>query len=132
MPISDQTMSGSQEDLVHRSIRKTRQASNSSSLSLASESSLDDKSECFANDTAVQFQMTPAEQDPAVGFFCKLVSIMLLFSRIRTPEGKTHPCILIASIDKPRTLTILGIMLLGLVYVAMTPDIDDTSANVKL
>lgn len=75
MPINDQTTTGSQENLVHRTIRKTRQASNSSSLSLASESSLDDKPEWFANDTAVQFQKTPAEQDPAVGFFCKLVSM---------------------------------------------------------
>ncbi|KAL1925447.1 uncharacterized protein VTP21DRAFT_330 [Calcarisporiella thermophila] len=31
----------------------------------------------------------------------------------------------------PRTLTILALMLLALVYVAMTPEIDDTTTNVK-
>ncbi|KAI8349253.1 PSS-domain-containing protein [Mortierella sp. GBAus27b] len=103
MPISDHSTPGSQEDTVHRSIRKTRQESNSSSLSFASESSINDKPEWFTKDTSVQYQMTPAEQDPAVGFFYK-----------------------------PRTLTVLSVMLLGLVYVAMTPDIDDTSNNVKL
>jgi hypothetical protein len=72
MPISDHSTPGSQEDTVHRSIRKTRQESNSSSLSFASESSINDKPEWFTKDTSVQYQMTPAEQDPAVGFFCKL------------------------------------------------------------
>ncbi|KAI7832449.1 phosphatidyl serine synthase-domain-containing protein [Gamsiella multidivaricata] len=92
------------EDIVHRSVLKTRQASASSSFSLASDSSIDEnRPEWFTKDTSVQFQKTPAEQDPAVGF-----------------------------VYTPRTLTILGAMLLGLVYVAMTPDIDDTSANVKI
>ena len=35
-------------------------------------------------------------------------------------------------IDTPRTLTILGGMLLVLVYVALTPEVDDTTTNVKL
>jgi hypothetical protein len=37
-----------------------------------------------------------------------------------------------SAIDTPRTLTILGAMLLSLVYVAMTPELDDTMTNVKM
>ncbi|KAG0022720.1 AAA ATPase midasin [Entomortierella chlamydospora] len=84
-------------------INRIRQTSSSSITSFASESSISDQTEWFKKDTSVQYLMTPAEQDPAVGFFYT-----------------------------PRTLTILSLMLLGLVYVAMTPDIDDTGANVKL
>jgi len=51
--------------------QKSRQTSSSSSMSFASESSVDDRPEWFTKDTSVQFQKTPAEQDPAVGFFCK-------------------------------------------------------------
>ncbi|KAF9358999.1 hypothetical protein BGX26_000405 [Mortierella sp. AD094] len=100
MTIQDQydPSSPQDEDKIHR----IRQTSSSSAMSFASESSIGDQTEWF-KDTSVQFLMTPAEQDPAVGFFYT-----------------------------PRTLTILGLMLLGLVYVAMTPDIDDTGANVKL
>ncbi|KAF9194235.1 hypothetical protein BGZ50_006527 [Haplosporangium sp. Z 11] len=83
--------------------QKTRQQSSSSIMSFVTESSLDDKPEWFTNDTSVQYQKTSAEQDPAVGFFYT-----------------------------PRTLTILGVMLLGLVYVALTPELDDTVTNVKI
>ncbi|KAG0216819.1 hypothetical protein BGX33_012039 [Mortierella sp. NVP41] len=83
--------------------QKTRQASSTSTISFASESSLEDKPEWFTKDTSVQYQKTSAEVDPAVGFFYT-----------------------------PRTLTILGVMLLSLVYVAMTPELDDTLTNVKI
>ncbi|KAF9927981.1 hypothetical protein FBU30_002725 [Linnemannia zychae] len=82
---------------------KTRQASVASTISLASDSSLDDRPEWFTKDTSVQYQKTSAEVDPAVGFFYT-----------------------------PRTLTILGAMLLSLVYVAMSPEVDDTAMNVKI
>ncbi|KAI8600230.1 phosphatidyl serine synthase-domain-containing protein [Dissophora ornata] len=86
---------------------KGRQPSSSSFtslLSIASEaSSVDDRPEWFLKDTSVQFQKTPAEQDPAVGFFYT-----------------------------PRTLTILSTMLLFLVYVALTPEFNDTVSNVKI
>ncbi|KAF9110511.1 AAA ATPase midasin [Mortierella sp. AM989] len=100
MAIQDQFDPSSSEDKdkIHRIISKS--TSNSSLMSIESDV---DHPEWLLKDTSVQFQMTPAEQDPAVGFFYT-----------------------------PRTLTILSIMLLGLVYVAMTPDIDDTGANVKL
>ncbi|KAF9437662.1 hypothetical protein BGZ76_011703 [Entomortierella beljakovae] len=104
MSIQDQfdPSSPQDEDKIHHFISKSRQAS-SSGMSFESESSLGDRPEWFTKDTSVPFQKTPAEDDPAVGFFYT-----------------------------PRTLTILGLMLLGLVYVAMTPDIDDTASNVKI
>ncbi|KAG0310104.1 hypothetical protein BGZ97_012800 [Linnemannia gamsii] len=87
----------------HQPRHKSRQASSASSISFASESSLGDKPEWFTEDTSVQYQKTSAEVDPAIGFFYT-----------------------------PRTLTILGAMLLSLVYVAMTPELDDTMTNVKM
>ncbi|KAF9575840.1 hypothetical protein BGW38_008181 [Lunasporangiospora selenospora] len=63
----------------------------------------DDRPGWFVEDTSIQFQKSPAEQDPAVGFFYT-----------------------------PRTLTILSAMLLMLVYVAMSPEVDDTVTNVKM
>jgi hypothetical protein len=48
-------------------------------------------------------------------------------------ERKVNPRTpLFLLIDTPRTLTILGGMLLVLVYVALTPEVDDTTTNVKL
>ncbi|KAF9947436.1 hypothetical protein BGZ70_002677 [Mortierella alpina] len=87
---------------------RTRQLSSSSfasSLSMVSETSSVDNSqpEWYQKDTSIQFQKTLAEQDPAVGFFYT-----------------------------PRTLTILTAMLLMLVYVALTPEVDDTLTNVKI
>ncbi|KAF9987844.1 hypothetical protein BGZ75_010393 [Mortierella antarctica] len=87
---------------------RTRQLSSSSfasSLSMVSETSSVDNNrpEWYQKDTSIQFQKTLAEQDPAVGFFYT-----------------------------PRTLTILTAMLLLLVYVALTPEVDDTLTNVKI
>ncbi|KAF8955202.1 hypothetical protein BGZ46_002698, partial [Entomortierella lignicola] len=122
MTIKDQ-FDSQDEKKISDPIPKTRQTSNSSLMSLASEPSIEEQAEWFKKDTSVQFQMTPAEQDPAVGFFCK--NNLNAIYNYTTVKGAMWN-------NTPRTLTILGLMLLGLVYVAMTPDIDDTSANVKL
>ncbi|KAF8923754.1 hypothetical protein BGZ52_009233, partial [Haplosporangium bisporale] len=67
MAISSQD---NEDGSMHQRItQKTRQASSSSSFSIASESSIDDRPEWFTKDTSVQYQKTSAEQDPAVGFF---------------------------------------------------------------
>ncbi|KAG9069550.1 hypothetical protein KI688_010453 [Linnemannia hyalina] len=87
-------------------VRKLRQLSSSSSFSAVTsdeDETEDDRPEWYLKDTSVQFHRSPAEQDPAVGFFYT-----------------------------PRTLTMLSAMLLLLVYVAMTPEVDDTVTNVKL
>lgn len=34
--------------------------------------------------------------------------------------------------DRPRTLSVLSAMLIGLLYVAMKPEMIDTSTNIKL
>ncbi|KAF9998716.1 hypothetical protein BGZ79_007622 [Entomortierella chlamydospora] len=94
---------------INRSrLSKSRQSSSSSiasSFSLASDtsSSVDDSPEWYLKDTSVEFQKSPAEQDPAVGFFYT-----------------------------PRTLTILIAMMMFLVYVAFTPEFNDTVSNVKI
>ena len=53
-----------------------------------------------------------------------------------TGDGKVETglltCSIYSTLDTPRTLTILGGMLLVLVYVAMTPEVDDTTTNVKM
>ncbi|KAF9115886.1 hypothetical protein BGX27_005952 [Mortierella sp. AM989] len=89
-------------------LTRSRQASSSSFASTFSvvsdtSSSVDDKPEWYLKDTSVQFQKSPAEQDPAVGFFYT-----------------------------PRTLSILSTMLMFLVYVAFTPEFNDTVTNVKI
>ncbi|KAF9433652.1 hypothetical protein BGZ76_009172 [Entomortierella beljakovae] len=89
-------------------ISRSRQASTSSfvsSFSVTSDTSstVDDRPEWYLKDTSIQYQKTPAEQDPAVGFFYT-----------------------------PRTLTILSVMLISLVYVAFTPEFNDTVTNVKI
>ncbi|KAF9172537.1 hypothetical protein BGX20_005413 [Mortierella sp. AD010] len=88
-------------------VSRSRQSSSSSiasSFSLASDtsSSVDDSPEWYLKDTSVEFQKSPAEQDPAVGFFYT-----------------------------PRTLTILIAMMMFLVYVAFTPEFNDTVSNNK-
>ncbi|KAG0210528.1 hypothetical protein BGX33_004845 [Mortierella sp. NVP41] len=108
-PLLTTTASGAGE----RGALKTRQPSSSSFASSFSaitsdedegrDKDRDDMPDWYLKDTSVQFQKSPAEQDPAVGFFYT-----------------------------PRTLTILSVMLLLLVYVAMTPEVDDTVTNVKL
>lgn len=78
---------------------KSRQASSASSISFASESSLDDKPEWFTKDTSVQYQKTSAEVDPAVGFFCKAktkLSFFTLFVVVQDyrplPSSKIDQC----------------------------------------
>lgn len=64
-----------------REIRKLRQLSSSSSFSAITsdeDETEDDRPEWYLKDTSVQFHRSPAEQDPAVGFFCKFMSLVLL------------------------------------------------------
>lgn len=42
----------------------------------------DDRPEWYLKDTSVQFHRTPAEQDPAVGFFCKFVVDSLFVTQL--------------------------------------------------
>ncbi|KAF9188716.1 hypothetical protein BGZ50_001161 [Haplosporangium sp. Z 11] len=92
------------EEPQRTKVRQLSSSSFASEMSIASEmSAVDDRPGWYLKDTSVQFQKTSAEQDPAVGFFYT-----------------------------PRTLTILSAMLLLLVYVAMTPELDDTITNVKI
>jgi hypothetical protein len=57
-------------------IKKLRQLSSSSSFSAITsdeDETEDDRPQWYLKDTSVQFHRTPAEQDPAVGFFCKFI-----------------------------------------------------------